>query len=86
MRELTFANPIGITHIGDPFIFRDIDGTFYLYATSEGLEKGFYVWSSQDLSHWTRHENCYAYGPRSFGVGSFWAPEVIRCGDRYVMH
>lgn len=76
-------NPIGITNIGDPFVFLD-NGKYYLYATS--FIDGFYCWVSDDLQEWSQPMVCYAKNNRSFGSANFWAPEVVKCGDKYFMH
>ncbi|HBN86535.1 MAG TPA: glycosidase [Clostridiales bacterium] len=81
---ITTSNPIGIKHIGDPFVLHDQDGMFYLYATSS--RSGFKVWSSSNLKDWTEHPNCYVATENSFGYKDFWAPEVIYYKGQYVMH
>lgn len=80
----TLKNPVGIKHIGDPFVLHDKDGNYYLYATS--AEDGFKVWSSPDLLHWIEHPNCYTATQNSFGYMDFWAPEVVYYNGRYIMH
>jgi len=82
--QISFANPIGITHIGDPFILRDNNGSFFLYATS--FVNGFRVWSSSDLSEWKDCGLCYKAGIDSFGYEDFWAPEVVCHNGCYIMH
>ena len=83
-KAICSSNPIGILHIGDPFILNDKDGMFYLYATSSAT--GFKVWSSPNLTDWTEHPNCYTASKESFGYKDFWAPEVIYYHRKYFMH
>jgi beta-xylosidase len=82
-REYVLSNPVGIVHIGDPFVLYD-NGTFYLYATSSKI--GFKVWSSVDLKNWMEHPECYERTENSFGYKDFWAPEVLFHKGRYIMH
>ncbi len=83
-KTICTTNPIGILHIGDPFVLQDKDGMFYLYATSS--KNGFKVWSSTNLKDWTEHGNCYTATENSFGYKDFWAPEVIFYNNKYIMH
>ena len=42
-----------ITNIGDPQILLH-EGKYYCYAThNDGKSEGFYVWVSEDLTHWS---------------------------------
>lgn len=76
-------NPTGITNIGDPFILVE-NGKYYMYATS--FIDGFYCWISDDLQTWSKPIECYKINDRSFGYMDFWAPEVVKHGDKYIMH
>ncbi len=76
-------NPLPITNIGDPYILKD-RGRYYLYATS--LPDGFYVWQSDDLTHWSAPSVCYRKQAHSFGSRDFWAPEVYCFGGRYFLY
>lgn len=80
----TISNPIGVTNIGDPFIFQGIDKNYYLYATS--FTNGFNVWTSNDLVNWEPKGTCYCADNDSFGYCDFWAPEVIHYKGKYIMH
>ncbi len=80
----TYCNPIGgsIT-MGDPFVL--VAGTrFFLYGTT-AVNDGFKCWSTTNLTDWTEHGLGYRKQPGSWGGKTFWAPEVIRYGNRYYM-
>lgn len=81
----TYTNPVGnITGIGDPYVLR-WGGAYYLYATS--APNGFKVWMSKDLVHWELKGLAFdaAHPANSWGVNSFWAPEVIYYRDAFYM-
>lgn len=86
--EMTFTNPVAPG--ADPFVLKDDDGTYYLYATS-GEEYGYRVYSSENLVEWTAHGYClvrddvYTDPNSSFTTYSFWAPEVIKYNGLYYM-
>lgn len=73
----------------DPTIFRDTDGTYYLYGTGAQSDKGFYVYLSKDLKEWSGpvgKENGFCLTSNtSFGTTGFWAPQVAKRGDTYYM-
>ena len=81
---LTYQNPMSIKNIGDPFVLRTPDGTYYCYATS--APDGFKVWSSTDLIHWTGIGYVYKRQEDSWGESDFWAPEVVLHAGKYLMH
>jgi beta-xylosidase len=81
---LTYQNPLPIKNIGDPFVLRAPDGSYYCYATSAA--DGFKAWTSPDLVHWTEIGYVYRRTPTSWGASDFWAPEVVLYGGRYYMH
>lgn len=66
----TYTNPI-IDRIGpaDPAVIR-YDGLYYLYPTLD--TKGYDVFVSEDLVHWTQKPKCFT-DPR----GGVWAPDVF---------
>ena len=74
--------------LADPTIFRDDDGTYYLYGTSS--DYGFEVYKSTDLTKWTGPCGkasggfCLIKG-QSFGSKWFWAPQVFKRGGKYYM-
>lgn len=81
----TYTNPFDFS-IADPFIYKEGD-TYNMYGTTEEWPgQGFDVYQSTDLVTWNRAGRCYAPGEKSWGQGSFWAPEVIKSGDSYYLH
>lgn len=90
--EETFVNPV--VNGADPFVFKDTDGTYYLYVTSGGAY-GYRVHTSTNLVEWEgkgyclRRDDVYTDDTIVNDSGSktynFWAPEVIKEGDTYYM-
>ena len=87
-QELT---PMGqeILTEADHTFFKDTDGTYYLYGTGRDSDKGFYVYSSKDLSTWkgpVGSDNGFCLtSSTSFGTAGFWAPQVFKYGSDYYM-
>lgn len=89
---MTFTNPVAPG--ADPFVLKDDDGTYYLYATS-GDAYGYRVMSSKNLVEWTAHGYClhYAWDGVFDDVNSvehksykgYWAPEVVKYDGKYYM-
>ena len=71
----------------DPFIYYE-DGTYYLYGT--GSETGIAVAVSKDLKTWEWPDGKEMYPALhkddSYGDFWFWAPEVYKVGERYLMY
>ncbi len=91
--EETFVNPV--VNGADPFVFKDTDGTYYLYVTSGG-SYGYRVHTSKNLVEWEARGYCLRRSDvytddsivsESSGnkIYNFWAPEVIKEGDTYYM-
>ena len=90
--EETFVNPV--VNGADPFVFKDTDGTYYLYVTSGGAY-GYRVHTSQNLVEWEakgyclRRDDVYTdddiVNESGNKIYNFWAPEVIKEGDTYYM-
>ena len=87
----TFVNPVA--NGADPFVFKDTDGTYYLYVTSGGAYS-YRVYTSTNLVEWEAQGYCLRRGDvytdqaddSSYkGVYNFWAPEIIKEGDTYYM-
>ncbi|WP_338391880.1 family 43 glycosylhydrolase [Fulvitalea axinellae] len=88
----TNGNPVVPGYFADPSIFRDDDGTCYIYATTDGYDVGkftngpFGVWKSKDFRNWEFFN--YPY-PDAFPYWSekHWAPSVTKGPDgRYYMY
>ncbi|MBQ4599638.1 MAG: family 43 glycosylhydrolase [Clostridia bacterium] len=87
---MTFTNPVAPG--ADPFVFKDDDGTYYLYATS-GDAYGYRVMSSKNLVEWTAEGYCLHYAwdgvyddpTWTNSYKQFWAPEVIKYDGKYYM-
>ena len=71
----------------DPFIYYE-DGTYYLYGTRS--EDGIAVAVSKDLKTWQWPEEKPMYlalhKDDSYGDFWFWAPELYKVGDKYLMY
>lgn len=71
----------------DPFILYE-DGLYYLYGT--GSDEGIPVVVSKDMKTWSwpDGENMHLalHKDDSYGNHWFWAPEVYRVGDKYIMY
>ncbi len=90
--EETFINPVA--NGADPFVFKDTDGTYYLYVTSGGAY-GYRVYTSTNLVEWEaqgyclRRDNVYTddtiVNDDGNKIYNFWAPEVMKVDDTYYM-
>ncbi len=67
--------------LADPFILLDGD-TYYAYGTGD---TGIDVFTSDDLVHWTPAGRALDQA-NSYGDHWFWAPEIYKVGDRYLMY
>ncbi len=90
-RFQTYTNPVlvpgnfngtNINSLADPHVFKDTDGTYYMYVT--GL--GYPCFSSKDLVNWKYETNVFRKNTAKWATRSFWAPEVIKVGDKYYLH
>ncbi len=88
--EATFTNPVAPG--ADPFVLKDDDGTYYLYATS-GDAYGYRVFSSKNLVEWTAHGYCLLHEDMPVHRDNaeyndyhrYWAPEVLKYNGKYYM-
>ena len=86
--EQIFTNPVAPG--ADPFVFKDDDGTYYLYATS-GDEYGYRCYSSKNLVEWKSEGYCllkddvYTDPNSDFNKYAFWAPEVMKYEGKYYL-
>lgn len=77
----------GQLHMADPTIFHD-GSRYYLYGTAPDSGNGFLAYTSDDLVHWNGpagERDGYCLRGNSYGTKGFWAPQVFRHGDDYVM-
>lgn len=93
--DVNAGNPIIPGYIGDPFMFRDDDGTFYIYGTTDGYGTGggdieasgpYCVWYSKDMTNWKCKTFLYEDGtfPKTNEV--LWAPSVTKASNgKYYM-
>lgn len=82
-----YTNPIGdMVDIGDPFVLKDDDGKYYMYATSIPAY-GFHVWESDNLVDWSEPKVAFdsLQQPEPWASRDFWAPEVFKHNDTYYM-
>lgn len=73
--------------LADPFVLED-DGWFYIYGTQAG--DGIVVYRSRDMKSWSglcgnASGSLALHKDDVWGEKWFWAPEVYRIGDRYLM-
>ena len=78
--EITFA---------DPTIFVE-NGKYYLTGTCGANTIGFKLLESTDLANWTACNDDSTHfilkkGDNSFGEWGFWAPQIYRHGDKYLL-
>jgi len=80
-----YQNPLPVA-IGDPYVLHDTGSVYYMYGTGGGAKDGFPAYSSKDLVNW-KHEGQVFRGNTndSWGIGSFWAPEVYKVNNKYYM-
>lgn len=80
----TFSNPLPV-QFGDPYVLKT-KGMYYMYGTGAGAKNGFSAYSSIDLVHWKPlGQVFYGDSGRSWGINSFWAPEVYEVKNKYYM-
>src|SRR5690554_4938679 len=90
-QEQMYTNPVlvpgnfngtNINSLADPHVFRDSDGTYYLYVTGAGYP----CFSSTDLVNWQYETKVFPKNTAKWATRSFWAPEVIQIGNQYYLH
>lgn len=72
-------NVSGLTQ-PDPFIFRDDDGTFYIYSTAVN---GIHAYSSKSLEGEWKYEGIILFYEKS---KEYWAPSVIKLDGKYYIY
>lgn len=78
-KQLQFADPYILFH----------DGLYYAYGTSHS--NGIAVATSTDLKNWTlgkgrANEGVALHRDDSYGDINFWAPEVYKIGNKFIMY
>ena len=73
--------------LADPFILEH-DGWYYIYGTESA--NGIVVHRSRDLKNWSSRcgnakENLAMHKDDVWGSRYFWAPEVYKRGDKFIM-
>ena len=86
----TYANPVLDCDFPDPAVIRAPDGFYYAYATQSqrgGEWINIQVARSPDLIHWEQLGDALPQKPDwASATQDFWAPYVLRDGDRYLMY
>lgn len=84
----TYTNPVIMDRtLGDPTVFRDQDGRFYLYSTQNSKD-WMPIYSSTDLVNWKYERNAFsnATKPNWQNGNAFWAPEMQYINGKYVLY
>ena len=86
----TFSNPLPVP-LGDPYLLHT-QGTYYLYGTGGGADKGFVAYSSKDMVNWKQegrvyfHDNPQGWSdPTAKWSGAYWAPEVYAVKGKFYL-
>lgn len=79
VKDRFVSNPRPVKDIGDPHIIREGE-EYFAFATGGPL--GFSVWRSSDLATFTKEK---ALKKAAWVSGDYWAPEVYKVGDKFVM-
>ena len=89
-QKATYTNPLNV-QFGDPYILYS-QGTYYMYGTGGGADKGFAAYSSKDLVNWKAEGQVYYHDnpngwsdPEAAWNGAYWAPEVYEVKGKYYM-
>jgi beta-xylosidase len=75
-----FMNPVFAGDYPDPSIMRDGD-TYYMVHSSFEYYPGLTVWESKDLINW----NPVSSALNKY-IGSVWAPDIVKCNDKYYIY
>jgi len=88
--KATFSNPLPV-QFGDPYVLYT-GGTYYMYGTGGGAEKGFAAYSSKDLVNWKTEGQVYFHDnkngwsdPAAAWGGAYWAPEVYEVQGKFYL-
>jgi len=76
----TFLNPILSGDHPDPSILKDGDDYYMTFSSFESVP-GIHIWHSRDLVNWQP-----VVAALTRNIGSVWAPELCKHGDRYYVY
>lgn len=89
-RSATYTNPVIDADFPDPTVIKAVDGNYYAYATQterDGRWVNIQVARSSDLVHWQYLGDALPAKPAwADKTQDFWAPDVVRDGNRYLMY
>ena len=85
-----FKNPLPV-EFGDPYVLYT-HGTYYMYGTGAGADKGFVAYSSKNMVDWKREGQVYFHNnkrgwsdPNAKWGGAYWAPEVYEVKGKFYL-
>ncbi|GAB4029591.1 glycoside hydrolase family 43 protein [Spirosoma jeollabukense] len=88
--KTTYSNPLPV-QFGDPYVLYT-QGTYYMYGTGGGADKGFVTYSSTDLVNWKPQGQVYFHtnkngwsDPNAKWDGAYWAPEVYEVKGKFYL-
>jgi beta-xylosidase len=88
--QIVYTNPLKV-QLGDPFVLSN-EGTYYMYGTGGGADRGFSAYSSKDLVNWKPEGQVYFHDnkngwsdPKSAWDGAYWAPEVYKVKGKFYL-
>jgi arabinan endo-1,5-alpha-L-arabinosidase len=88
--QATYTNPVLDADFPDPAVLRAPDSYYYAYATQtrrDGKWINIQLARSADLTHWQYLGDALSTKPNwATTTQDFWAPHVIRHGERYIMY
>lgn len=76
----TFLNPIMSGDHPDPSILKDGDDYYMTFSSFESVP-GIHIWRSRDLVNWAP-----VTAALTKNIGSVWAPELCKHGDRFYVY
>ncbi len=86
----SIVNPVLDADFPDPAVIRAPDGSYYAYATQterDGKMINIQVARSRDLASWEHLGEALPVKPSwAAKFQDFWAPHVVRDGERYIMY
>ena len=71
-------------NLRDPYILPH-NGRYYMYGTRGFGGNGFDVYISDDLENWSEPSSVFEYYDGFWADKEFWAPEVYKWGEKFVM-